>query len=518
SLSTYVAQVGGLGQFGHAGIYEPGAAFWTVADTSFTASFGPDALVDKASYENQHRPTNETPLALTISDGSLLEQCVVAFGGGSNSFDRSEDAPFASAFRGRNNMDLYSRSDDGVDLMVNRVSDDPGLVIPILPKALNGTELTLTVDRVPDHVCLTIEDIETGWSAPVNADLSYTFTTLSNNAVHRFNLIVGGGVEASALDAACESAMNGSISVSGPDAESTFYLVDAEGNEAGTVTADSIGGTFTGLAMGTYTVTAISEGCADLNRTVEVGAGGSGTAPFMVEAMPDHIGCYDDHGGVTLEVEGGLEPYSVNWSHGGAGLTIEVEEAGILHAVITDAAGCSDSTSVEVLAAPQVSAGIFVQEPVVTLIDGEAEVYFDNISTGATGYQWNFGDGGSSVSENPIHAYTAAGAYTVGLNAWNDYCSDTYQMVVTVETVSSVGGFSSSMEPTIQRTAQGWEVAHPQEAFHVEVFDLTGRMVHRTQGMMGQPVLLDPAVMPTVSLVHWIGSLTGQQKTWRVAH
>ena len=160
--------------------------------------------------------------------------------------------------------------------------------------------------------------------------------------------------------------------------------------------------------------------------------------------MLDHIGCYDDHGGVTLDIEGGQEPYTVTWSHGGIGTSIEVPTAGVLEAVITDNAGCSDSASVEVLQAPQVQAGIDVDQAVVTLVDGEAEVYFDNASNGAESYQWNFGDGSSSSSENPIHAYAAAGSYTVGLNAWNDYCSDTYQMVVTVETVSSVGTPSRS--------------------------------------------------------------------------
>lgn len=517
SLSTYIAQIGGLGMFGHAGIYEPGASFWTVADTGFTASFGQEALVSKETYETQHLRAQQTPLALRVSNGEFMEQCIVALGGGSASYDRAEDAAFVPSFRGRNNVDLYSQSDDGIDLMVNRTSDEAGLVVPILVKATNGTQLTLSADELPNHVCLTIEDIETGWSATVNEDLNYTFSALSNNAVHRFNLILGGGVEATSVDAACASAQDGSISVLGPDGSSTFTLVDANGNPAGTFEADSVGGTFTGLSMGSYTVTALSEVCADLTRTLEVGAGGSGAAPFAIASVPDHIGCYDDHGGVTLEIQGGLEPYTVNWSHGEAGLSIEVEESGILQAVVTDAAGCSDSTTVEVLAAPQVAAGISLEEPVVALIDGEAEVYFDNASTGATGYQWNFGDGGTSTSENPIHTYTAAGAYTVGLNAWNDYCSDTYQMVVTVETVSSVGDLANTLDPTIQRTTQGWQVGHPQEAFGVEVFDLTGRIVYRTSGGVNQSALLEFEVLPHVALVHWTGESTGHQKTWRIA-
>ena len=134
----------------------------------------------------------------------------------------------------------------------------------------------------------------------------------------------------------------------------------------------------------------------------------------------------------------------MDWGHGDTGLSIEVMSAGLYSmAVITDAAGCGQHHSGSPRR-PQVSAAASVSNPVNAWMDGEAEVTFTNESTGATAYQWNFGDGGSSTDEEPLHGYTAPGAYTVGLNAWNDYCSDTYQMVVTVEVVSSVGESVSS--------------------------------------------------------------------------
>ena len=109
---------------------------------------------------------------------------------------------------------------------------------------------------------------------------------------------------------------------------------------------------------------------------------------------------------------------------------------------------------------------------------------FTNTSIGATAYQWNFGDGGASTDAAPVYAYTAGGAYTVGLNAWNDYCSDTHQLVVTVEVVSSVGSLSTGTDPILERKADGWSVLHPEEAFSLDIFDLTGRQVHRVQGCL----------------------------------
>ena len=56
--------------------------------------------------------------------------------------------------------------------------------------------------------------------------------------------------------------------------------------------------------------------------------------------------------------------------------------------------------------------------------DYPLNVSFTNSSSGATSYNWNFGDGGSSTAANPSHNYTAAGSYTVTLTATNACGSD----------------------------------------------------------------------------------------------
>lgn len=47
------------------------------------------------------------------------------------------------------------------------------------------------------------------------------------------------------------------------------------------------------------------------------------------------------------------------------------------------------------------------------------EVTFTNFSQNATSYEWNFGDGLTSVEANPVHIYAAPGNYTVVLTAKN---------------------------------------------------------------------------------------------------
>lgn len=50
--------------------------------------------------------------------------------------------------------------------------------------------------------------------------------------------------------------------------------------------------------------------------------------------------------------------------------------------------------------------------------DGDSyTVDFTNISTSATDYLWDFGDGAKSTDSNPSHAYAAYGTYSVNLSA-----------------------------------------------------------------------------------------------------
>ncbi|GAB5554885.1 MAG: hypothetical protein Sapg2KO_44760 [Saprospiraceae bacterium] len=48
------------------------------------------------------------------------------------------------------------------------------------------------------------------------------------------------------------------------------------------------------------------------------------------------------------------------------------------------------------------------------------EYAFTNGSTGATSYEWDFGDGNMSTDESPTHLYSTAGEYTITLTASND--------------------------------------------------------------------------------------------------
>ena len=61
-------------------------------------------------------------------------------------------------------------------------------------------------------------------------------------------------------------------------------------------------------------------------------------------------------------------------------------------------------------------------------------ISFINISTGATQYEWDFGDGTILNNvENPTYSYLFEGSYEVILRALNNECEDEYSRYVQVQ-------------------------------------------------------------------------------------
>lgn len=69
--------------------------------------------------------------------------------------------------------------------------------------------------------------------------------------------------------------------------------------------------------------------------------------------------------------------------------------------------------------------------PSFTYEQDELQVIFTNTSTDdADGFFWEFGDGNTSSSENPVHNYAEAGTYTVILTVFNHCGEDTYEQEI----------------------------------------------------------------------------------------
>ncbi|MCW3125712.1 MAG: hypothetical protein JWO03_1370, partial [Bacteroidetes bacterium] len=95
--------------------------------------------------------------------------------------------------------------------------------------------------------------------------------------------------------------------------------------------------------------------------------------------------------------------------------------------------GCTDSATlcIEKLPLPK---ALFTSQ---TSVCRFSNVLFTNQSTGATSYQWTFGDGGTSNLFSPTHSYSTAGTYTITLIALTDcHCADTFSRTIHVDSMA----------------------------------------------------------------------------------
>lgn len=89
-------------------------------------------------------------------------------------------------------------------------------------------------------------------------------------------------------------------------------------------------------------------------------------------------------------------------------------------------------------------------------LPGNTAVSFNNTTTGANYYVWNFGDGSAVDSSlSPVHTFATVGVYTVSLTAINDAgCSETTSVQITVDDVTSIANQVAN-EPVISVVKDG---------------------------------------------------------------
>ncbi|MFA4851514.1 MAG: PKD domain-containing protein [Bacteroidales bacterium] len=131
------------------------------------------------------------------------------------------------------------------------------------------------------------------------------------------------------------------------------------------------------------------------------------------------------------------------WSPGGQTTqSITVSTAGSYSVQITDDSCTANSLPVIVTITsnqPVAGFGYINNDPTVNFLDSSAN---------ATSYTWEFGDGGSSTLQNPVHTYTSNGTYTVTLIANNVCGSDTMSSLVTI-LLADISTYNSNNSITV---------------------------------------------------------------------
>ena len=184
-------------------------------------------------------------------------------------------------------------------------------------------------------------------------------------------------------------------------AEAPSHIYTAAGVYTVSLTVDGPGGSATATKASYISVSTPAPPAADFTASPT-----SGTAPLTVT--------------FTSIVTGGITAYAWDFGDGStsaAANPVHVYATAGSYTVVFTATNASGSTRVEKVdyiivnppPAPQVD---FTASPTTGV--APLAVSFTGIVSGeATAYTWDFGDGGTSSSLNPIHTYAVPGSYTV---------------------------------------------------------------------------------------------------------
>jgi hypothetical protein len=349
-------------------------------------------------------------------------------------------------------------------------------------------------------------------------------------------------IDLTVVSPGCEGEGVTSIAVNGSGEEPwTFTYYTESGEEIAYFENGTGQAVLTNLPSGVYTVIATDSGqwgCPDREESAEV------IQPVQLDLGLNigHIGCDGvADGSIAFNVSGGIAPYGYIWSTGEVTESISDLYAGEYTAIAIDSFGCADTATVEVIAAPQVTADF--QAPILPLTSGDGSGYtlgFTNQSEGATGYSWFFGDESDpSFDIHAVHTYLEAGTYDVFLNAWNDYCSQTIRKVITFESEEVVSDDDDTNDPPTEvdgrsivaevsplfdienpiSTLNGWKInlGVGFESCEARAYDLSGRIITPVfNAEMDGTIWMESDVWPTMVLIRLTDTESGAVRTWKM--
>lgn len=147
------------------------------------------------------------------------------------------------------------------------------------------------------------------------------------------------------------------------------------------------------------------------------------------------------NGSLTVQASGGTPSYTYLWDTNPvqngptADNLLGGPTAPAYTVLVTDSLGCSNSLTLQLPLDGEPEAAFTTDFfPADSFLIDNDGVQFINQSTGASSYFWDFGDGGLSDEENPVHVYPEAGTYTVTLIAYDPrfLCPDTADLTFTL--------------------------------------------------------------------------------------
>lgn len=181
--------------------------------------------------------------------------------------------------------------------------------------------------------------------------------------------------------------------------------------------------TITGLTAGSYTVTATDATGSTQTSTVVVSQPGNAVTPSITTST--NVSCNGGFdGSVSASVTGGTPSYTFNWSNGGTNSSMSGIPAGTYTLTVSDASGCTGTTSVTITEPTPITATSTVSN--VTTTGGSNGAINISPSGGTSPYSFVW----SSTATTQNLSGITAGTYTVTITDANG-CTGTHIATVT---------------------------------------------------------------------------------------
>ncbi len=240
-------------------------------------------------------------------------------------------------------------------------------------------------------------------------------------------------LQTSSININCFGANNGSALVTATGGTSPYTYTWSNG-----ATTSSI----INLPSNIYTVTITDANGCTASASISI------TQPSSIILQTSFIGttCGQNNGSASVTASGGTGAHTYSWINGPSTQQFNNLAMGQYTVTITDAAGCTATSTVNVTGSSLPSAAFSVSDSVAC---GMLCVQFTASASGLS-YAWSFGDGNTSTMQNPKHCFAQPGTYDVTLTITDNYGCTNYKTRKAIITVYPlpVADFSAAPQPT----------------------------------------------------------------------
>lgn len=477
-------------------------AIWVHANASGASMTVRETCKTTALSEFKSTSINEGLMKFKIVGNGWADEAAIRFyTQGTENFDAYLDA--SKMYSTNEDVPGIATISSGIDFAVNTLSDSlKDYSIPV--RTVVGITGNYTIEfsgfeQFPNSACLVFEDLLLDSIVDLESVASYEFYINDTTVAPRFLFHMKKPHDVISTNEACHRSNDGLIEVVGNgNGPWTYELLDDSLNLIQSETTINNRSSFTGISAGHYYVTIVNSGGSCINELMDSvllePTNAISATPQMI-----HPSCFENTDGeATLSITGGTKPYSVSWSNGEYGITIDQLPSGVYEALIEDGNGCLDSISIsleepiEVTAEFDITGTMQISDTVY--ITSGSTCTFNNISNGSD-FFWDFGDGEQSSVMNPTHTYSEEGTYLITLNATNlNGCNAVHSLpIVVLENLSvDITDEPSTPEITVQVTNDNLQinaVFEKNSSIQLKVYNIVGQVVTPTIKTAGQTVI-----------------------------